>query len=223
MGDMGESRDQPPFCAKLEEVIQSFQKIDANNSLPWYQMASLKFKQGKMQETLTNLQKGNGIGRYQSYYIPLFKELRSLVNTLNFSPYHANNFAFLNAVSILRFSHLKDMCSGKPPSKMTAALAGPCVKMGEAIETHSMTIIESLLGLAIQSNAYKAMGKDENSAHLQAIAKKRNALTDLWERATAVAEDSHTSSEEEALVFFSDLEKYGEAEAVRRGLEKLAK
>jgi len=180
-----------PLKPLRENVIQLLQD-DKDNALSYYLNAILSQEEGRDQEALAQIKKGNS-KIFNSYPKERFYAIAQAAKMAKCSETQARQHAFWNSHSGAIYIKLRHLCK-KLVESYGEDTRKACYLAGQNLERGSLTFIEQLSSLAIQSDS---LGDSPSNAAARAeIKKKRDDINTCRERTaidipeTAVTDDA---------------------------------
>ena len=196
------------FCN--EKLFEVFFEIDKNNMVSHFTLAARRYQSKDYTGALKLLKSGNKTKEFNSYIQESFNVIYNKSISLKFPNYIANRIAFSSMALIMYTNPLLEMCKNqhKVESKQ---FINECIKVGNRIEEKSNTLIEKILGAAIQEQTLIAHGGSKED--IKAATNRKQELSNFSEKFRNISPDKITRDIDSK--FFLDFIKVGEEQAIR--------
>lgn len=192
----------------FREYIQQLLQDDKENALPYYLNALLQNEEVGGQAALVQIKKGNA-KTFNSYSKERFSAIADAAVRAKCGGVQARQYAFYNLPLTSSYIKLRHLCQELAAGGHGQEAKNACFLMGQNLERGSLTCIEKLNSLGIQSVSLDEV--PSNTATREEIKKRREEALACGERREDISERDVTADAD--LQYYEILFKSGEAAA----------
>jgi hypothetical protein len=208
-----DSKRPPSDTATLPRAVEHFRRLEPSNGLGDYVLAWQLPREDRKAESLQSIQRGNAAPTFASYSTQRFLAVRDAGEAAGFPRSVANHHAmgFVDPMKIYR-AMLKT-CEALSAGADGGAARRACFAAGQRVELASGNVLETLMGLLLQTHAVQGSGWNDEAGTLAALDNRRDAIVTLEDAA-----DGPHDSEADWNRYFDVFAAQGEEAAMRSRL-----
>jgi hypothetical protein len=192
---------------QLKENILRLLKEDSDNALPYYLNALLLQEEAEGKKALDQIKKGN-VYKFSGYTKHRFDAILHAAEMAKWSGRHSRQLALLNSQSAPIHIKLRHLCRNLR-KEFGQEVQDACMNLGRNLEGASLTCLDRLISLAIQTDSLNDMASDDI---IRSEIKNRSDKAFACGGCTSIVQESDVTDELDKKYYEIFLDK-GEASA----------